>query len=237
MSVDDPVEDYVRSLGRRLRGPWRMRRGLLTEVRGGLDDAAEALVENGRSWTEARRVAVDEFGSVAELAPQFQRELAVRQAKWTAAWVALTLPTLHVAWDLTWSTAPDLGIAPPVISVLARMTDVVSLSTALLCVVALLVLELAGRRVRTPERLARAVAGATLVGVLCIVALSAAMTTLNMRETTATFDASPGYRAVAIASLIAIVIALSSAIRCARAATPDPAERIPSASGSTVAVR
>ena len=84
----------------RADAPGTARRG-----RDGLDDAAQALVDDGRPRSDARQTAVDEFGPVAELAPEFQRELAVLQARRTAAWAALVLPSLWLAWDLTWANA------------------------------------------------------------------------------------------------------------------------------------
>jgi hypothetical protein len=199
---------------------------VLREVRDGLDDATRALVDSGCSPAHAARTAVTEFGSPDVLAPEFQRELAVSQARWTAAWTALALPALWLAWDLTWTTAPDLGIPSPTVMVLARMTDVIGLGTALLCLAALVFLELGGRRLREPERIAKAVAGVSLVGSLGVLATSAGMTALNVPETFAVSEASTVYQLVGAVSVFALVVMLRSAVRCARAAevrAPHPA--------------
>ena len=55
----DAVDDYIRSLGRRLRGPWRARHGMLQEVRDGLDDATRAMLEDGHTRASAQAVAAE----------------------------------------------------------------------------------------------------------------------------------------------------------------------------------
>lgn len=58
--MTDLVDAHVDALGRELRGPARLRRDMLAEVRAGLRDAAER---------GDPAEAIREFGSVAELAP------------------------------------------------------------------------------------------------------------------------------------------------------------------------
>lgn len=214
----DDVGDYVRDLEGRLQGPWRARAGLMREVRDGLRDAVVALVANGVPERDAARLAVAEFGPAAELAPEFQRELAVLQARRTAAWAALSLPALWLAWDLMWRTSPDLHLAPAPIMMLARLTDVIGLGTALLCLGALVVMELGGGRLRRPERLARAVGRTTLCGVLGVLATSATMTGMNLRETVAATQASPMRVTVSVVTMLAASLVVRSGVRCGRAA-------------------
>ena len=222
----DPVDDYVRRLGQRLNGPGRLRRDLLAEVRDGLDDASAALLDAGLSRADARQAAVDEFGPVAGLAPEFQRELAVLQARRTAIWAALALPALWLAWDLTWTNAPVLGAAPPAVTMLARLTDVLGIGTSMLCLAALVGLELGGVRLRRPERLARAIGRTVIIGVLGVLTSSSAMTTMNLYSAVG-ISAISGYRVVAIATLVVISVVLASAVRCARAAEIDFNEGAP----------
>jgi hypothetical protein len=101
-SDDGLVEDRLRELAGRLSGPARLKADLLTEARHALLDAAEAYRSGGLPPAEAERRAVAEFGSVAQLAPGYQAELAdgaLRGLAWRALAVALVLLT---GGDLTW---------------------------------------------------------------------------------------------------------------------------------------
>lgn len=218
----DPVDAYVRALARALRGPGRARAGLLREVRDGLDDATGGLVADGRPAGEARRLAVEEFGPVDQIAPELQRELSVLQARRTATWAALVLPALWLVWDATWRAVPDLGGASPTVMIMARATDVLGIGTALCCLVALVAFELAGARMARPEQLSRAVAITTLTGVLGIAALSASMTVLSTHDTAVLAGSSTGYRLVAVGSVLAVIVVLRSALRCVVAARVPP---------------
>ncbi|GAB3946135.1 hypothetical protein GCM10027614_39150 [Micromonospora vulcania] len=79
------VEDHLRELAARLQGPTRLKSDLLTEARHGLLDTVEAYRERGVPATEAQRRAVAEFGSLAQLLPSWQAELAVGAARALAA--------------------------------------------------------------------------------------------------------------------------------------------------------
>ncbi|WP_243274605.1 permease prefix domain 1-containing protein, partial [Streptomyces albus] len=80
----DPVAAHAGALGDVLVGPAADRERMVAEFRDGLADATDAYVLEGLPRAEAARRAVREAGTVAQLAPHFQRELTVAQARHTA---------------------------------------------------------------------------------------------------------------------------------------------------------
>lgn len=112
------IDEYVTSLGQRLRGPRALTTDVLTEVRDGLCDAAEAYRRGGVTPREAERRAVAEFGRVDELAGQFQRELAMAQGRRTALKVGVMMPLAVYLSGLAWrflhpASALGAQFAPP----------------------------------------------------------------------------------------------------------------------------
>jgi len=96
------IEAYVTALSERLHGPRALTDDVLTEVRDGLGDAADAYRSAGLTESEAERRAVTEFGEVAVLAPQFQRELALAQGRRTALKLGAMLPLAVFISGLSW---------------------------------------------------------------------------------------------------------------------------------------
>ncbi|NAZ76948.1 hypothetical protein GTQ99_16180 [Kineococcus sp. T13] len=222
------VEGYVHHLGQRLRGPGRARRDVLQEVRDGLDDASDAHAVQGADRREAERLAVAEFGALDRIARELQRELAVRQARWTAAWSALALVLLWLLWDLVWASRPDLGGAPPVVGGLSRLTDVLGLSTAAACLAGLGLLQFRSSLLGRPERIASVVGRLTLCGVGAATTTSLVMTVVNLRDTAAVLTSAPLNGAVACFTLAGVGALVVSGRRCVRAAElggPAPAGR------------
>ncbi|MCM0678664.1 permease prefix domain 1-containing protein [Micromonospora phytophila] len=108
------VEERLRELDERLRGPRRLKSDLLTEARHGLLDAVDAYREGGLSAAEAQRRAVAEFGTPAQLAAAYQAELAVGALRGLSVRVVGIAAVLILAGDLTWqgSSWSD-GPGPP----------------------------------------------------------------------------------------------------------------------------
>ena len=98
----DPPSLLVDDLRARLHGPRGVRIALLKEVDDGLRDAAEAYQEAGAPPAEAARMAADEFGDPAELAPLYQAELDACQGRRAALLIALAYPTMTLTWDALW---------------------------------------------------------------------------------------------------------------------------------------
>jgi hypothetical protein len=154
----DAVDAHVRDLGARLRGPARLRRSLLSEVRGGLLDATDAARASGLDPVAAQRCAVTDFGSPAELAPAFQSELLAAQARRSALLLATAFPGLMLGWELLWAAGVEWGGAPsPTVAVLARGQDLLSAAVGLAAAMAFLVLIRGARRDGDPVPIARAI--------------------------------------------------------------------------------
>ncbi|WP_432987268.1 permease prefix domain 1-containing protein [Dactylosporangium sp. CA-233914] len=106
-----PIDTYVDGLAAALRGPLRTRAEMITEARHSLQDAAAAFQDDlGLPPLDAQRRAVLEFGTLGEVVPGYQAELAAQQGRRTATWIALALPLVNVLaplmwWDSPWSVA------------------------------------------------------------------------------------------------------------------------------------
>ncbi|SCG75318.1 hypothetical protein GA0070609_5102 [Micromonospora echinaurantiaca] len=170
------VEERLRELGDRLRGPVRLKSDLLTEARHGLLDAVEAYREGGLSAAEAQRRAVTEFGSPAQLAPAYQAELAVGALRGLALRVVTVAAVAIVAGDLTWQGASwSEGPRPPAgYLLLSASMDWLWITAFVLAAAGLLVATSADRwGVPGGAVLHRAV-GASLTGVLLLAAAAGA---------------------------------------------------------------
>jgi hypothetical protein len=104
--VAGPIDAYVDGLAAALRGPRRTRAEMITEARHSLQDAACAFADAGLSAAEAEDRAVAEFGTLREVAPAYQAELAAQQGRRTATWIALALPLINVLAPLMWWDSP-----------------------------------------------------------------------------------------------------------------------------------
>lgn len=168
------VEDRLRELGDRLRGPARLRSDLLTEARHALLDAAEAYRDEGLSAADAERRAVAEFGSPAQLAPAYQAELAAGALRGLSLRVVAVAATLIVAGDLTWqgSSWSD-GPAPPAgYQLLSASLNWIWLTALGLAVAGLLLAARAARAERTGAPAVGRAVGAGLTVVLVLGALA-----------------------------------------------------------------
>ncbi len=177
----DPVtaiDSYVRELDRQLHGPRRRKADLLVEVRDGLRDAADAVRAESPEVTpaEAERQAVDEFGSVPALAPEFQTELAVLQA-WRTAWVfAIALPLVMTVTTLIWRGGGSGATPGPSYLGLAHATDVFLIAAGVGFALALLLFHVLARRAASPVPLVRVVGGAAVGTVLAMMASGVVLT-------------------------------------------------------------
>ncbi|MEU8249234.1 permease prefix domain 1-containing protein [Nonomuraea sp. NPDC048916] len=100
------IDDYVTDLGRALSGPPGPKRDLVVEARDSLADAADALQAAGLDRLEAERLAVHEFGEVAEVAPGYQRELTATAGRWLATLIFLSVPVTVLMWSALWHFYP-----------------------------------------------------------------------------------------------------------------------------------
>lgn len=108
------IDAYIAELAAALRGSRRVKADLLAEARDGLTDVADAYYLHGMDRDEAERRAVAEFGTVAELAPLYQRELGLAQGRRTALLVAFVLLMQPVLWNYGWDLLVTGGEDDPV---------------------------------------------------------------------------------------------------------------------------
>lgn len=93
------IDGYLTELGRTLSGPASAKTDLLAEARDGLRDAADAYREGGWSRADAERRAIEEFGSIGEVAADYQAELAMHDGVRTLWKLIVGVPMMQLAWD------------------------------------------------------------------------------------------------------------------------------------------
>ncbi|MFC0865619.1 permease prefix domain 1-containing protein [Sphaerimonospora cavernae] len=221
MADGGPIDGYVAALRSVLRGPGCAKRDLLAEARDGLLDAAEAYESDGLSRAEAERRAVEEFGPVPEVAPGFQRELAVGQGRRTALLLFLSVPPMTLMWNLMWEVFPEppsvTAVKPAWFGVLARVVDYSQLLTGVVGALALLALGRGLRRLHRPALITRALGLLVWLGMPVLVAMCAALSLT--RGTSDIADEWPGI-ALTIVSYALWLWQLRSATLCLRFTSP-----------------
>ncbi|MGK5738292.1 permease prefix domain 1-containing protein [Micromonospora sp. URMC 103] len=171
------VEDRLRELAGRLRGPARLKADLLTEARHGLLDAVDAYRAGGLPAVEAERRAVAEFGSPAQLLPGWQAELAVGALRGLSLRVLSVATVLVVAGDLTWrgSSWSEGEVPPPEgYRLLSSTVHGVWMAALALAVGGLLLVTVAARSARPGHAALARLVGAGLTGALLLGALTGA---------------------------------------------------------------
>lgn len=219
------IDTYVTSLGAALRGPRAAKRELLTEVRDSLHDAAAHHESTGLPGDDAARLAVDEFGSVRELAPDYQRELALFQARRTALFVAGAVAVQQVVSEIVWRSAatgwtwrPGQGYM-----FLARTVDYTGYTVVLLGLLAALACGIGSRYVSVGSRFVRATGVAAIATCAFFVAGGTALSLLSPAWHTTASLASPLAFAASTLTAATPVWMVYSGLRCLRAASPPAA--------------
>ncbi|WP_214406516.1 permease prefix domain 1-containing protein [Pseudonocardia lacus] len=214
----DPVAAHVAELERSLRGPARVRREIVREVRDGLADATDAYRRAGLDTAQAARLAVRDFGPVAEVADLYQDELAAGQGRRTALQLAVLLPALMALWSLLWSSGL-MGADGPT-GLTAMVLDLVVLqnvATALAAATALALVALTFRRTASPRRVAAAAAVTSQAAVVVCGGSAVVMNVAGGQQAWELLVAQP-VSALAYAASVAVVVLLSrSASRTLRA--------------------
>ncbi|MEO3867774.1 permease prefix domain 1-containing protein [Nonomuraea sp. B12E4] len=153
------IDDYVADLHRCLAGPHGPKRDMVVEARDSLTDTADALEAGGLDRAEAERLAVAEFGEVAEIAPEYQAELTAASGRRLGALLFLGVPVITVMWSALWSLYPateDVWMnRPDWYSVVSRSLDILQLCVGLYGGIALFALSRGGRWIRRPRLITR----------------------------------------------------------------------------------
>ncbi|NGN69012.1 hypothetical protein G5C51_34630 [Streptomyces sp. A7024] len=226
----DPIEAHVAELAAALHGPAREKDRMLAELREGLVDAAADLSADTapdpgpRTGTtpDAAHEAIRQFGAVADLAPGFQRELTVAQARHTARGVMLVVPFLLPCWYvLATAAGPAAERLPHPAQVLLAHLGGTAAATALAAAVFLAATGPLARRLPTPDRLPLLVAW---TGTTAAVALALSALTLTLASLlTANWPLSVLAGAVTIACHSKIAASARACRRCARLPVAAPA--------------
>jgi hypothetical protein len=205
------VDAYLKELGRHLRGPRRTRADLLAEARGGLIDTTEGYERRGLSTAEAQRRAVAEFGSMAEVAPGYQAELAVAQSRRTSFLIFVIFVAQCFLWD------DKGGVARGVEH--GWMIDMVKWGGGAVMLGALLALAGTARGVRylgVRRELARATAVFGFVVVIAFAAMAVLLTAVHTAD--AELLGLSGLPRAAVFLMLPLGVIAASANRCRRAA-------------------
>ncbi|MFI6925610.1 permease prefix domain 1-containing protein [Nonomuraea spiralis] len=165
------IDDYVADLDRALAGPSGPKRDLVVEARDSLSDTADALEADGLERAEAERLAVAEFGPVAEIAPSYQTELTAVAGRRLGLLLFISVPLTALMWSVVWRvypTDPSVWAGRPAwYHVVSRLLDICQLATGLYGGVALLALGRGARWIRRPRLVTRSL-GVVVWGMLPI---------------------------------------------------------------------
>ncbi|KAB8190125.1 hypothetical protein FH608_037395 [Nonomuraea phyllanthi] len=153
------IDDYVAELDRALAGPHGPKQDLVVEARDSLTDTADALEADGLDRAEAERVAVAEFGQVAEIAPGYQAELTAVAGRRLGFLLLISVPMTALMWSVLWRLYPATGYAwehmPVWYRPVSRLLDVFQLCVGLYGGLALFALSRGARWIRRPRLVTR----------------------------------------------------------------------------------
>ncbi|MFI6318485.1 permease prefix domain 1-containing protein [Nonomuraea sp. NPDC050556] len=206
------IDDYVTTLDRALSGPPGPRRDLVGEARDSLIDAAEAYQAEGVPPTEAERLAVEEFGEVAEIAPHYQEELTASAGRRLGALLFVTVPLTALMWWVIWRIFPmaptDWATKPGWFLPAARALDILQMISGVTGALALVLL----RKGRRPRRVTRALA--YFVGVMLVLTLILSTALMYGSHGPTGFAAYPPGIAATVVSWSLAALQLYGAARC-----------------------
>ncbi|MFI6632838.1 permease prefix domain 1-containing protein [Nonomuraea fuscirosea] len=149
------IDDYVAELDDALAGPHGPKRDLVVEARDSLLDTAEALEAEGLGRAEAERLAVTEFGAVAEIAPGYQAELTAHSGRRLGLLLFVSVPITVAMWSVLWRLYPATDEAwtmgPAWWPVVSRLLDVVQLGVGVYGGLVTFALSRGSRWIRRPR--------------------------------------------------------------------------------------
>lgn len=140
----DPRPDYLARLDAALVGPARTRRSLVQEAADHLDDATAALVAVGYDEDAAARRAVEEFGSVREVASAFQTTLAVASSRRTSWLLLVVLGYQPFLWDSGLELASETHALRPDFWLVGALDAVIETGGAITLIGAVVAIVLTG---------------------------------------------------------------------------------------------
>ncbi|MFG2036530.1 permease prefix domain 1-containing protein [Dactylosporangium sp. NPDC048998] len=228
MVTAGPIDAYVASLRGALRGPRTAKADLVAEARDGLIDAAARYEDDGLDRVTAERAAVEEFGPVADLVPEFQRELALTQGRRTAIVVGAAIAAQSVVSELAWRHAATGWTWQPgrAYAILANTVDYAAYAVVAGALLAALACGIGGRYVSVGRKFVRAtgiaaigIVGFFIAGGILLSAFSPTWTTWTTWTTWSghTGGTSPLSMAAATLTMTLPAWMAYSGLRCVRA--------------------
>ncbi|WP_419994609.1 hypothetical protein [Streptomyces boninensis] len=233
----DPIEAHVAELAAVLHGPPRQKDRMLAELREGLLDAAAEVAADAAPdlapdvtadgeaapgaqplAAEAAREAVRQFGAITDLAPTFQRELTIAQARHTARGVLLAVPFLLPCWYVLATAAVSAAHQlPHLAQVLLAHLGGTAAATALAAAAFLAATGPLARRLPAADRADRLPLVVAWTGTTAAVALALSACTLTVASLlTANWPLSALAGAVTIACHSKIAASARACRQCAR---------------------
>ncbi|MEV4020131.1 permease prefix domain 1-containing protein [Nonomuraea angiospora] len=220
------IDDYVAELDRALAGPQGAKRDLVVEARDSLTDTADALEAEGLERAEAERVAVAEFGEVAEVAPGYQSELTAVAGRRLGFLLFISVPITALMWSVIWRVYPGddqaWRLAPAWYHPVSRLLDVLQLCVGLYGGLALFALSRGARWIRRPQLVTRSL-GVVVWGMLPVTVTLGMLLTLGANGASH-LDILPTVLANAVTSAC-WGLQLYGATRCLRISRPPFARR------------
>jgi hypothetical protein len=207
-----PVDDYLASLSRELRGPRRRKADLLAEARDHLTDATEAFEADGHERYDAEREAVADFGDLSDVVPGYRAELAISQSRRTAMMLLFALMIQPIVWQggaWIWTQEPESASAlNDLLQTVVRALGGVVIAGAVLAVIG------TGIGVRYPvvrEHLSRVTALFALAGSALVAAIG-----VLMAATSSHAPGVPAFGVVGTFVVLPLVLVGIQAERCLR---------------------
>ncbi|MDX3107220.1 permease prefix domain 1-containing protein [Nonomuraea angiospora] len=220
------IDDYVAELDRALAGPQGAKRDLVVEARDSLTDTADALEAEGLERAEAERVAVAEFGEVAQVAPGYQSELTAVAGRRLGFLLFISVPITALMWSVIWRIYPGddtaWRLAPAWYRPVSRLLDVLQLCVGLYGGLALFALSRGARWIRRPRLVTRSL-GVVVWGMLPVTVLLGMLLTLGSNGASH-LDVLPSMLANAVTSAC-WGLQIYGATRCLRISRPPLARR------------
>jgi hypothetical protein len=172
------IEAYVAELDGALRGPRHLRADMIAEARDGLLDACEAYEKKGLDPDRAQRRAIDDFGPVSVIVPEYQMQLGLSQGRRTALLTCAALGAQPIAWrvimPLVGQPDPPGSAAYQLVNRLVECVGALSIAAGLVIALALGV----GTRYFPPHRRMARIAGFFALAVSAVFAVLGSLMTL-----------------------------------------------------------
>jgi hypothetical protein len=218
--VTSTIDAYVAELDAALLGPRRAKIDLLTEARDSLVDAAEAFESGGTDRIRAEREAVREFGTLGEIVPGYQAELAIAQGRRTVLALLFVFLAQPFVWGYSfrWVTSSSAEDPRSGFQAIDDFVERLGMVTILASLVAVLAYRIGMRYPAIRERIARTTAIFALAMCVAFAILGSLLTLISIKPNTSVLLVQLVWTVAFV--LIPVFLIALSARRCLRMALP-----------------